>query len=134
MRLIAVPLLLLAAAALSATDAIMLADFEADDSKVFETPPMGTIVAEHAKHGTHALRIVTAADAYPGIAFQGGKELARFHERPLFCMDIFNPSDQSVTFTVRADDAKSKDYGSRANDDGYSARPGWSTLRVNLTG
>jgi hypothetical protein len=126
--------LLILAVMAAAAEPIVLADFEGDDSKAYETPPAVVMVTEHAKHGKRSLRITNSGDGYPGISFQGGAVLKRFHERPIFCMDVFNPQDQAVRFSVRADDADSKDYGSRYNDDGYSARPGWSTVRINLNG
>ncbi|MBA2482024.1 MAG: hypothetical protein H0V44_15270 [Planctomycetes bacterium] len=127
-------ILLCLTVATTAADPLMICDFEGEDAKAFEAPPGVVVVDEHAKRGKRSLRIVTDPVGYPGLTFQGGRELSRFRERPIFAMDIFNPQDHAVGFSVRADDASSKDYGSRYNDDGYSARPGWSTVRINLTG
>ncbi len=49
-------------------------------------------------------------------------------------MDVFNPQDEPVHCGARIDDAASKDYGSRYNDDGVAIPPGTSTFEINLTG
>ncbi|MGD0092509.1 MAG: hypothetical protein ABSE73_21550, partial [Planctomycetota bacterium] len=111
----------------------VLADFESDADKVYEAQAV-QIVQEHAKSGTHSLKITQNTNGYPGIGFDKPQQLQKFAEYPIFKMDIFNPQDYPVTFTVTAGDNKSVNYGTRYNDDGAVARPGWSTLQVNLTG
>ncbi|MGH7144035.1 MAG: DUF4402 domain-containing protein [Planctomycetota bacterium] len=115
-------------------DGMLLADFETAADKSFEDPPMQVIVKEHAKSGEHSLKITYDGKGYPGIAIASGAVLKHFGQYPIFAVDIFNPSQAAVQLHCRADDAQSHSYGTRYNDDGLVAPPGWSTLRVNLTG
>ncbi|MCW8129318.1 MAG: hypothetical protein KIS92_02950 [Planctomycetota bacterium] len=130
--------LALIGAARAAEQSVLLADFEAPGDKAFEKPPESTIVAEHAKQGAHALKFVHGGEGYPGFRIDAGAAMDKLHEHferfPLLTMDLFNPQDFPVPLGASAGDAQSKDYGSRFNEDGLSAPPGWSTLRLNLTG
>jgi hypothetical protein len=118
----------------AAEGSFVLSDFEKDTDKSYESPPAVTIVADHAKGGTHALKVTSAKEGYSGLRFESPAVLRHFGEFPLFRVDIFNPQDNPVVFSASAGDAKSVNYGTRYNNDGYVARPGWSTLQINLTG
>jgi hypothetical protein len=115
-------------------DKFLIADFERDGDKAYEKAPDAIIVAEHAKSGTHSLKVTRGADGYPGIRLEKPDVLKHFTDFPIFRMEIFNPEDHTVNFTCSAGDAKSTSYGTRYNSDGMAAKPGWSTLQVNLTG
>ncbi|MBI3829340.1 MAG: hypothetical protein HY291_07475 [Planctomycetes bacterium] len=122
----------------AAESEVLLADFEKDADKVFENAPAVTIAKEHAKRGDYALKIVHDGKGYPCLRIEKPEFLKTIHERfaefPILTLDIFNPQDFPVAMGANAGDAKSKDYGSRYNEDRLVAPPGWSTLRLNLTG
>jgi hypothetical protein len=94
----------------------------------------GIIVAEHASDGTHAYQVTSQDNQYRGIEITSGAALRLFPGYTLFKVDVFNPQDMVVRLTARVDDAESKDYGSRYNDDEVVAPPGASTITLNLTG
>jgi len=120
-----------------AMETVLLADFETDADKHFENE-FEKIVPEHAKGGKNALKVTHKGEGYPGVRFDDGAQLRIFHDNyektPLFTMDIFNPQDFPVNMGASAGDNLSKDYGSRYNEDGLIAPPGWSKLQINLTG
>jgi len=118
----------------AADDRFVLSDFEKDGDKAYEAPPQVTLAKEHAKSGAQALKILHTGEGYHGITFDKKDQLAKFGEFPMFKMDIFNPHDFTVVFTASAGDAKSTNYVTRYNNDGLAAKPGWSTLQINLTG
>ena len=94
----------------------------------------GTVVQEHATEGTHSFKVISVQDKYAGIDITDGAPLRLFKNYILFKVDVFNPQDQVVQLSARIDDASSKDYGSRYNDDTLVAPPGPSTITINLTG
>lgn len=129
-------LLMLCSAA--AQDTLTLADFESPEDARFASPPAVQIVGEHARHGAKALKLDHDGKGYPGLRIDEGALLKRirdgFRDHPIFALDVFNPQDFVVSLGASAGDAQSKDYGSRYNEDGLKAPPGWSTIRINLTG
>ncbi|MBM4032805.1 MAG: hypothetical protein FJ291_13595 [Planctomycetes bacterium] len=94
----------------------------------------GKRVKEHATDGEHAFRVESDGTGYPGLEIAAPAALAKFRDFVLFKVDVFNPQDQAVNCGARMDDAASKDYGSRYNDDNLVVPPGKSTLELNLTG
>ena len=133
-RIFAAVCVVLSTLALHAADSkFVIADFETDADKKYEAGDSAKIVADNPKTGTHSLRIL-GGDGYPGLGFEDGQVLRRFGEFNVFRVDIFNPQAETVIFTASAGDAKSKDYGTRYNNDNLAARSGWSTLSINLTG
>jgi hypothetical protein len=94
----------------------------------------GTVVAEHASDGRNALRVQSDGKSYAGLQIVEGRALRKFKDYVLLKVDVFNPQDQPVHCSARIDDAASKDYGSRYNDDGVVMPPGKSTFELNLTG
>lgn len=134
--------LALAAVTCAAQDKLILVDFDTDANKTFERPPNVTIVAENARSG-RALKIShpphsPGSESYEGISLSDPAHLnpirERFKEFPLLCMDIFNPQNFPVSYGIAVSDAKTKDYGTRYNNEGFFAPPGWSTFRLNITG
>src|SRR5579884_3424904 len=95
---------------------LVLTDFETDADKKFEQGEIVKIVAENPKTGAHSLRIL-GGDGYPGLGFDDGQTLRKFGEFNTFRVDIFNPQPETVIFTASAGDGKSKDYGTRYNND-----------------
>ena len=119
----------------------MLADFETPADRIFEKMPNVTIVAKHQKSGTHALQVShppNTGESYWGISIDSPAYLNPIRESaralPLLCLDIYNPQPFPVPYGVGVSDARSVSYGTRYNDDGLLAPPGWSTFRLNLTG
>jgi hypothetical protein len=94
----------------------------------------GQAVAEHARQGTHACVLANDGKSYASLAIDDPAALRRFKDFALLRADVFNPQDRPVFFGARMDDAKSVSYGTRYNDDGCVAPPGWSTFEINLTG
>ena len=134
-RIAAIALVVLGTFALHAADSkFVIADFEQDADKKYESGESVKIVAEHAKSGTHSLKIAENGNEYPGLGFDDKALMKKFAEFNVFRVDIFNPQDEPVLFTASAGDAKSTNYGTRYNNDGLAAKPGWSTLTINLTG
>jgi len=121
-------------------DKVVLVDFETAADKVFEQQPNVFIVKENAKSGAHALKVAhpPGGESYEGIAIADPARLKlireHFKEFPLLCLDIFNPNAFPVSYGASASDAKSTSYGTRYNNEGFYAPPGWSTFRLNLTG
>ena len=74
------------------------------------------------------------AKSYVGLRIIDGQALRKFKDYVLLKVDVFNPQDEPVHCSARIDDAASKDYGSRYNDDGVVMPPGKSTFEINLTG
>lgn len=112
----------------------LLADFETDADLVVSDSPGASLVAENAKTGKQCLKITHAGEGYPGLSFTKPAQLKPFVDYPMFAVDVYNPSDTVLKMSARADDGKSVDYGTRYNEDGLAIPPGWSTLRINLTG
>ncbi len=94
----------------------------------------GTVVARHASHGRHAFQVRSDGKSYVGLRIEEGRALRKFKDYVLLKVDVFNPQDQAVHCSARIDDAASKGYGSRYNDDGVVMPPGRSTFEINLTG
>ena len=94
----------------------------------------GQVVREHATDGQHALRVESDGKGYLGLRILDGSALGKFKDYVLLKVDVFNPQDKPVRCTARIDDAASKDYGSRYNDDDVVMPPGRSTFEINLTG
>lgn len=94
----------------------------------------GKAVREHATHGEHAFRVDSDGKGYMGIRVTDPAALRKFKDYVLFRVDVFNPQDQPVGCGARIDDAGSRDYGSRYNDDNLVVPPGKSTIEINLTG
>ncbi|MGA2066337.1 MAG: glycoside hydrolase domain-containing protein [Thermoguttaceae bacterium] len=94
----------------------------------------GAVVAEHATDGQHAFQVRSDGKSYAGLRIVEGRALRKFKDYVLLKVDVFNPQDQPVHCSARIDDAASKDYGSRYNDDGVVMPPGKSTFEINLTG
>jgi lysophospholipase L1-like esterase len=94
----------------------------------------GKTVSEHATQGEHAFKVESDGKNYLGLRIVEGAPLRKFKDYVLLKVDVFNPQTQPVVMTARIDDATSKDYGSRFNDDNVVAAPGKSTLEFNLTG
>jgi hypothetical protein len=60
---------------------------------------------ENATSGKHSLKVSLPPGQYPGVSFH---EINRnWSEAKHFAMDVFNPSEERVTFHVRIDDNKS---------------------------
>ena len=70
----------------------------------------------------------------PASRSSTAEALRKFKDYVLLKVDVFNPQDEPVHCSARIDDAQSRDYGSRYNDDGVVIRPGKSTFEINLTG
>lgn len=94
----------------------------------------GRVVEEHATEGAHARRVENSPTDYVSFQITDGAALRPFKDYDVLRVDIFNPQEKPVLFTLRIDDVQSKDYGSRFNNDGCVAAPGKSTLEVDLTG
>ena len=94
----------------------------------------GTAVKEHATDGECAFRVDSDGKGYMGIRITDSAALRKFGDYVLLKVDVFNPQDQPVGCGARIDDAGSRDYGSRYNDDNLVVPPGKSTLEINLTG
>ena len=110
----------------------LLSGFEPDGPNLVEGD--GTVVAEHATEGGHAFRVQSDGKSYMGLRILNGRALRKFKDHVLLKIDVFNPQDEPVHCGARIDDAASRDYGSRYNDDSVAIRPGKSTFEINLTG
>lgn len=121
-----------------AEDVVVLADFETDADKALEKAPEITIVGENPRCGARALKLVHDGKGYPGVRLEKPDYLKPLTEKfaafPILALDIYNPQGFAVAMGASAGDANSKDYGSRYNEDRLAAPPGWSTLRLSLTG
>ena len=94
----------------------------------------GKISQEQASDGKSSYKIEHKGEGYTGIWLEDKATLAKFKDFLLFKVDVYNPTDEPIQLGVRADDGKSKDFGSRFNDErGCTAAPGWSTYELNLT-
>ena len=102
----------------------------------------GKIVQEQHSDGKSSYKV-----EHPGSTKEGGGKtftgiwiedratLKQFKDYLLFKIDIYNPQDTPIKLNIRADDGKSKDFGTRFQDErGNVAAPGWSTYELNLTG
>jgi len=94
----------------------------------------GRAIKEHATHGEHAFRVDSDGKGYMGIRITDPAALRKFRDYVLFKVDVFNPQNQPVACGARIDDAGSKDYGSRYNNDNLVVPPGRSTIEINLSG
>ena len=83
----------------------------------------GTVVAQHATDGQYAFQVQSDGKNYMGLRITEGRALRKFKDYVLLKVDVFNPQDEPVHCGARIDDAASKDYGSRYNDDGSLCRP-----------
>jgi len=125
--------LILLAAALAAPpgsgEVRVLDDFE--EGRIGWTGQVAlSIVAEHASHGGHALKVTfPAGTPYPGIAASAvetdwsGFDVLKF--------DVFNPQGTPVDLNVRIDDPSSTGYYSRYNGE-FLAVNGWNAFEIPL--
>jgi len=72
------------------------------------------------------------ANDYLGLRILEGSALRKFRDHVLLKTDVVNPQDKPIRCTARIDDAASKDYGSRYNDDDVVMPPGRSTFEIML--
>ena len=95
-----------------------LTSFEAGDPRTFAE---GTVVAEHATDGDHALRVDRNWSSWDGaISFAG---------YDLFKVDVYNPSDDPQPFYFEVRDAQTTDYWTRVNYNSV-VPPGASTMVI----
>jgi hypothetical protein len=113
----------------SAAEPVVLSSFEPDGVALVRHE--GTVVAEGASDGKHACRLESDEKEYRAIEVLP-EALARFKDHRWLKADLYNPGEKGVSYGVRVDDAKSRDYGSRANFDGLFAPPGRSEVRVDM--
>lgn len=112
---------------------LLITSFEADGEKAVTGD--GKIVDEKASDGKKCYKINHSGDGFTGMEIADKASLAKFKDFVLFKVDVFNPTNDPIVMGVRADDGKSKDFGSRFQDErGAVAAPGWSTYELNLTG
>ncbi|NQU10122.1 hypothetical protein HQ590_04985 [bacterium] len=85
-------------------------------------------VASHVTEGRHALELKLAPARYPGLRLEGSDPRLRGWDRfESLRLDVYSADPRPVSFTVRIDDAASRGYGSRFNDE-FLLRPGWNRL------
>jgi lysophospholipase L1-like esterase len=111
---------------------VLLSSFEPGGPAFVHGP--GKAVKEHATDGHYSYRVDSDGKGYVGIQITDPAALRKFRNAVLVKIDIFNPQEKPVLCTARIDDAASKGYGSRYNDDGVVVPPGRSTFEINLTG
>jgi len=93
----------------------------------------GEIVKAHATEGAHALKMTNTGKGFTSIDIADKALLRKFTDYVLFKVDVYNPTDGVIRYAMRVDDAKSKGYGSRYNDEHFVAPPGRSLLELNVT-
>jgi len=95
-----------------------LTSFEPGQSRTFAE---GTVVAEHATDGEHALRVDQNWSSWDGeLSFAG---------YDLFKVDVFNPSDDPQPFYFEVRDRQTTDYWTRVNYNSV-VPPGASTMVI----
>ena len=85
-----------------------LFDFESDEDLKrlnWECHKWFELSEEHATSGKHSLKVSLPPGQYPGINFEKIKK--NWSEGNYFGMDVFNPSEERITFHIRIDDNKS---------------------------
>ena len=86
----------------------ILFDFESDEDLKrlnWECHKWFELSEEHATSGKHSLKVSLPPGQYPGINFEKIKK--NWSEGNYFGMDVFNPSEERITFHIRIDDNKS---------------------------
>jgi predicted MPP superfamily phosphohydrolase len=86
----------------------ILFDFESDEDLKrlnWECHKWFELSGEHATSGKHSLKVWLPPGRYPGIYFE--KIWKSWSNARYFGMDVFNPSEERVTFHIRIDDNKS---------------------------
>jgi len=92
----------------------------------------GVVAAEHATEGQNACRLESDEKGYRGLDIADREALGKFKDYRRLKADVFVPGDAGVSYGVRLDDARSRDYNSRCNLDGRWAPPGKSEMVVDL--
>ena len=85
-----------------------LFDFESDEDLKrlnWECHKWFELSEEHATSGKQSLKVSLPPGQYPGINFQKIKK--NWSEGNYFGIDVFNPSEERITFHIRIDDNKS---------------------------
>ena len=86
----------------------ILFDFESDEDLKrlnWECHKWFELSEEHATSGKHSLKVSLPPGQYPGINFE--KVRKNWSEGNYFGIDVFNPSEERITFHIRIDDNKS---------------------------
>jgi hypothetical protein len=86
----------------------VLLDFESDEDLKrlnWECHKWFELSEENATSGKHSLKVSLPPGQYPGINFEKVKK--NWSEENYFGMDVFNPSEERITFHIRIDDNKS---------------------------
>jgi hypothetical protein len=86
----------------------VLLDFESDEDLKhlnWECHKWFELSEENATSGKHSLKVSLPPGQYPGVNFRKTKR--NLSEGNYFRMDVFNPSEEKVTFHIRIDDNKS---------------------------
>ena len=92
----------------------------------------GTVVAPRGADAPGGCRLDSDEKGYRGIEISDAAALARFRDHRWLKADVFVPGDAGVSYSVRFDDARSRDYNSRTNLDGRYLPTGRSTMVVDL--
>ena len=109
---------------------LMLFDFEAaGDLAKWEAADADTsIVGDHATSGKSALKVTLKAAEYPGLTTTQAPNDWSAYKTLKF--DVF--ADEGLTLHLRIDDANSKDYTSRYNNDDISINKGANAVSIDL--
>ncbi|MBM4084985.1 MAG: hypothetical protein FJ272_09375, partial [Planctomycetes bacterium] len=112
---------------------VLLGSFEtAEESKPFAAVGgcKAERVQEHAAQGQWALKVLfpgSPKDTWPGLAYKPVGDLSKYE---LLAFDVFNPSDEKVSLSIRIDPAEGEAVFS-----GYSLKPkGMTTCDIYLKG
>jgi hypothetical protein len=95
----------------------------------------GTVVPEPALGGTegkNACKLESDEQGYRGLDLSDREALGKFKDYRWLKADVFVPGDAGISYGVRLDDARSRDYNSRCNLDGRWAPAGKSQMIVDL--
>ena len=92
----------------------------------------GDVVAEQATDGKNACRLENDEKGYRGIEIVDPAALGKFKDYRWLKADVFVPGEAGVSYSVRLDDARSREFQSRCNLDGRWMPPGRSTMIVDL--
>ena len=135
MRMVAVSVVLglACAGAFAQTDVKtqLLTGFEPGEKTKVEAD--GEVVTEHATEGKHALKMENHGQGFTAVRITDREVLRQFKDYVLLKVDVFNPQDRVVRCCIRIDDAESKGYGTRYNDENFVAPPGESMMELNIT-
>ncbi len=105
-----------------------LCNFE--DKTIWGTSPDNgfniSVSREHATDGTHSLKVTYPIDDYPGINTR--KLDQDWSKYDYFCLDVFNPQDETLDFTIRLDESSKK----RANI-GIPLKKGENTIKIPIS-